>query len=145
MILGGCAGSTAGGMKQFRIAVITKSIARRVKSLFHQQAVFSIKMNGGAISESVISGILVFGLLYLAFLALATAAMSLFTSDLASAVSSVIATTGGVGPGLSQVGPTQNYSVLPSVGQWLLTLCMLAGRLEFYALFALFFPSFWRR
>ncbi len=145
MILGGCAGSTAGGIKQFRVAVIAKSIARRIKSLFHRQAVFSVKMNGEAVSESVISGILIFGLLYLAILALASAFMSLFTVDLATAVSSVIATTGGVGPGLSQVGPTQNYGALPAAGQWVLIVCMLAGRLEFYALFALFFPSFWRR
>jgi trk system potassium uptake protein TrkH len=71
--------------------------------------------------------------------------MTLFVGDGVTAFSSVLATTGCVGPGLNQVGPLLNYAFIPDPGKWVLILCMLLGRLEFLAILALFLPSFWRR
>ncbi len=145
MVFGGCAGSTAGGMKQFRVVVALKAVARRTRLLFRPQAVYSVKMDGKPVAEPVASAILTFCLLYVVVLVSATAAMCLFVPDIVTALSAVIATTGGVGPGLGMVGPSQNYAGVPAAGQWVLIGCMLAGRLEFYTLLAIFFPSFWRK
>ena len=145
MVFGGCAGSTAGGMKQFRVVVALKAVARRIRLLFQPQAVYTVKMNGELVAEPAVSSILAFCILYVAVLVAATAMMCLFVPDMVTALSAVIATTGGVGPGLGMVGPSQNYGGVPAAGQWVLIVCMLAGRLEFYTLLAILFPGFWRR
>ena len=145
MVFGGCAGSTAGGMKQFRVVVALRAVARRTRLLFRPQAVYTVKMNGEQVAEPVVSSILAFCVLYVAVLVTATAMMCLFIPDMVTALSAVIATTGGVGPGLAMVGPSRNYGCVPAAGQWVLVLCMLAGRLEFYTLLAVVFPGFWRK
>ena len=145
MLIGGCVGSTGGGIKHLRILVALKKIARRVRLFMHPQAVIQIKVNGDAVEEDIVSMILGYIVLYLLTMAVAATLMTLFTKDLLTAVSSVIATMGGVGPGFSAVGPLQNYAAIPSGGKIVLILCMLLGRLEFYTLLALFFPTFWKK
>ncbi|MFY9134812.1 MAG: potassium transporter TrkG, partial [Bacillota bacterium] len=76
---------------------------------------------------------------------LSTLAMSAMGLDLMSAVGSVAATLGNIGPGFGLVGPTCNYSALPALGKWLLSFCMLVGRLEVYTVLSLFVPGFWRK
>jgi len=145
MVIGGCVGSTGGGIKHMRILVAFKKIARRIRLFMHPQAVMQIKVNGETVDEEIVSTILGFIVLYVLALAAAATVMTLFTHDLLAAVSSVIATMGGVGPGLGLVGPMQNYAAIPAGGKIVLMLCMLLGRLEFYTLLALFFPSFWKK
>ncbi|HPF99454.1 MAG TPA: potassium transporter TrkG [Kiritimatiellia bacterium] len=145
MVIGGCVGSTAGGIKHLRVDVAVKKIARRVKLFMYPQAVVQIKMNREPVDEDIISNILGFIILYVIALAIASVIMTAFTKDMLSAISAVIATMGGVGPGLGLVGPTMNYATIPAAGKIVLMLCMLLGRLEFYTLLALFFPSFWKK
>lgn len=145
MLVGGCVGSTGGGIKHMRILVAFKKIARRVRLFMYPQAVMQIKVNGEAVEDDIVSMILGYIVLYLVTMAIAAAVMTVFTKDLLAAVSSVIATMGGVGPGLGLVGPMQNYGAIPAGGKLVLILCMLLGRLEFYTLLALFFPSFWKK
>ena len=145
MVIGGCVGSTAGGIKHLRVGVAVKKIARRVKLFMYPQAVVQIKMNREPVDEDIISNILGFIILYVIALAIASVIMTAFTKDMLSAISAVIATMGGVGPGLGLVGPTMNYATIPAAGKIVLMLCMLLGRLEFYTLLALFFPSFWKK
>ncbi len=145
MVVGGCVGSTSGGMKQLRVAVVLKAILRRIRQFYRPQAVISVKVNNEPLPESSVGPMVAFAMLYVLVLVLGSVVMTLFTPDMTTAVTSVVATTGGVGPGLAGVGPTQNYAFLPAAGKWTLTLCMLLGRLEFYTLFALAAPGFWRR
>lgn len=145
MVFGGCVGSTAGGVKHMRILVTFKKIICQTKVFMHPNAVVQVKMDGQAIDDKDVGEILGYVTLYIIALAAASVILSSFTRDMVSAVSAVIATTGGVGPGLGLVGPLQNYATIPAGGKAVLILCMLFGRLEFYTLLALLFPSFWKK
>lgn len=103
------------------------------------------RVNNEPLPGTAVGAMIAYVVLYVLVLAVGLAVMTLFTSDMMTAVTSVVATTGGVGPGFAAVGPTQTYGFLPAAGKWTLIACMLLGRLEFYTLFALAAPGFWRR
>ena len=145
MLMGGCVGSTAGGIKVARIQMMLKTVAREIRLFMQPQAVIPVKMDRRLLADDVLLPVLSFVALYLLAAALGALAMLWFSPDLATAVSSVLACMGGVGPGLSAVGPVLNYSTLPGGGLATLIVMMLAGRLEFYALLVLFMPAFWRK
>ena len=144
MFVGGCAGSTAGGMKCIRIAVVFKFMMRQLKSHVRPRNVDQIRMGSDPIPVEVYRPVLGMFLIFVcsfAFGALALAAMGL---DLTTAMSASIATLGNIGPGLGSVGPTANYADLPAAGKLMLTLFMLVGRLEIYTALSLFTPTLWR-
>ncbi len=145
MVVGGCTGSTAGGIKQMRLMAIIKSIIRESKLFMRPNAVIPLKIGREIIPDEVGRSMLVFFVLYLAGIVLGTLAMCPFMPDLLSAISAVIATLGGVGPGMGMVGPMCNYGGVAPFGKAILILLMLLGRLEFYTLLVLLFPSYWRR
>lgn len=145
MLFGGCCGSTAGGIKQFRVAVILKDFLLRTKAMFSPSAVLKIKLNNASVPPPIVSAIVSYVALYLVFTVFAILCMALLVGDGAVALSSVISAVSNVGPGLGGVGPLSNYAWIPDAGKWLLIVCMLLGRLEFIAIMAFFFPSFWRR
>jgi trk system potassium uptake protein len=145
MVVGACTGSTGGGIKQLRLLVAFKKIMRQIKVFMHPQAVVPVKLGRQPVDDGIVTQVLVFFILYVVTLTAASAVMTLFMPDIVSAFSAVIATMGGVGPGLGLVGPTQNYAAVPSAGKLVLILCMLLGRLEFYTMLALLFPSFWKK
>lgn len=145
MVMGGCSGSTAGAIKQMRVMIVGKLILRRIRLFMHPQAVIQVKLGEQKIEPDVAANVLAFSLLYLIILAIASFLMTFFTHDIISAASSVIATMGGVGPGLGLVGPLQNYAAIPAVGKIVLIVCMMLGRLEFYTVLALLLPSFWKK
>ena len=145
MLMGGCVGSTAGGIKVARIQVMLKAVVREIRFFMQPQAVIPVKMDRKLLDDEVLLPILSFVALYLLAALLGILAMLPSAPDLATAVSSVIACMGGVGPGLSAVGPMLNYSTIPDGGQMVLIVMMLAGRLEFYTLLAIFLPAFWRK
>jgi len=145
MVVGACTGSTGGGLKQLRLLVVIKKIVRQIKLFMHPQAVMQVKIGRQPVEDSIVLNILTFAILYILALVVASVVMSLFTHDMVSAISGVVATMGGVGPGLGIVGPVQNYAVIPAGGKIILIICMLLGRLEFYTMLALLFPSFWKK
>ena len=145
MLMGGCAGSTAGGIKVARVEVMLKAVVREIRLFMQPQAVIPVKMDRKLLDDDVLLPILSFVALYLMVTLAGTVAMLPGTPDLATAGSAVIACMGGVGPGLSGVGPMVNYSAIPGGGQLVLIVMMLAGRLEFYTLLAIFLPAFWRK
>lgn len=154
MFCGGCAGSTGGGMKMVRIKTLLKAVGRELRLLIHPRAVIALKNSGTPIRESVLANILAFVLLYLIIFALASLAVTLtlpaapdrsLDQDLVAAVASVAATLNNIGPGLSAVGATCNYGTLPLATKWVLTFCMLLGRLEIYTVVVVFLPYTWRR
>ena len=145
MLMGGCVGSTAGGIKVARVQMMLKAVAREIRLFMQPQAVLPIKLDRKRLDDDVLVPVLTFVALYLLVGVLGIWAMMWFTPDLATAVSSVVACLGGVGPGLSAVGPTLNYAGLPAGGQGVLIVLMVAGRLEFFTLLAVFMPAFWRK
>lgn len=145
MLLGSCTGSTTGGIKIGRYLVLIKNSILQLKKFFHPRAVFSLKISEKSYPESVIMSILQFFFLYIFTVIIGTLAMTGFGLDLTSALTSVLATLGNVGPGFGEVGPTQNFGFLSSAAKYLLSFFMLLGRLEIYTVLVLFMPSFWRK
>ncbi len=145
MFVGGCAGSTGGGIKIVRIFIMWKKMIKEVRQFMRPQAIFQIKLGGKPVEEEIISHIAAFFTIFIIVFALASFLMTFYTPDLVTAATSVIATLGNIGPGLAAVGATQNYAAIPVPGQVILTLCMLLGRLELYTVLILFLPSFWKK
>ena len=145
MFVGGCAGSTGGGIKVVRIFIMWKKMIKEVRQFMRPQAVMQLKLGRKPVEDEVVANIAAFFTIFVVIFALASFLMTFFTPDLETAATSVIATLGNIGPGLSFVGATQNYAAIPVPGQIILTFCMLLGRLELYTVLILFLPSFWKR
>lgn len=145
MVTGACAGSTSGGVKLIRVAIVLKQMLREIRRAVLPQSVQCVKLAGEQIEEETVSRVTGYVLLVLTTLAGASLAMTFFTPDLETAVSSVAATLGCIGPGLSAVGPATNYAAIAVPGKIILIACMLLGRLEMLAIVVLFLPRFWRR
>ena len=145
MFFGGCTGSTAGGLKIARIDMLLQLIRREFKKMVERRGVFAIHVGRETVSESTIQSLL--NLVYLAFLINFGACMLLtaFGVDVFTAISAVASSMFNIGPGLGAVGPTENYAAFPALVKWTLTLCMIAGRLEFYAFLVVLSRSFWRK
>ena len=145
MFVGGCAGSTAGGMKVSRLMVLFKIAHQETYRAFRPQAQRSIRIGRTVVAPEIARSILVFAFMFLVFFAFGSLFMAALGLDPTTAATSVIACLGNIGPGLGTVGPTRNYAGLPDLGKLFLSLCMLLGRLELTALLVLLLPSFWKR
>jgi trk system potassium uptake protein TrkH len=145
MFVGGCAGSTGGGMKNIRVLVVLKKVLREIRLFMQPQAVMKVKIGRDPVSPDVVSHIAAFFIVFVLVFAIGTLIMSFFTPDLQTALSSVIATLGNIGPGLGGVGAVENYAAIPAVGKVLLTVFMLLGRLELYTVLIILLPRFWRK
>ncbi len=145
MFIGGCTGSTAGGMKTARIVMLLNVVGREFKRMVERRGVFAVRFGGRAVSENTVASVL--NLVYLAFIINFTACLTLTAAgvDLMTAFSAVAASMFNIGPGLGSVGPAENYAHLPGLVKWVLSFCMLAGRLEFYTVLVIFTPMFWRK
>ncbi|MEG1610472.1 MAG: TrkH family potassium uptake protein, partial [Bilophila sp.] len=138
MFMGGCAGSTSGGIKTMRFAILMRMAYQEIFRLLHPHSVRHIKLGGRTIFPEVISGVIGFLLLYMIVLTLCTALLTTQDMDLLSAFTASLTCLSNVGPGLGSVGPVDNFDHLTTLAKWLLTLCMLLGRLEIYAIIVLF-------
>ncbi|MBM4130579.1 TrkH family potassium uptake protein, partial [bacterium] len=145
MFWGGCAGSTAGGIKAIRVLVTLKASWRELKKVVRPRLVTPLKVRRAPLQEPMVANIVAFFVLFVGLFVVCSLAMTLFVPDLVTAVSSVTACIGNVGPGLAGVGATQHYGWIPLPGKWVLFLCMLLGRLEIYTVLVVLRPSFWRR
>ena len=147
MLIGGSAGSTAGGMKVIRILVMFKLIRREISKIFHPRAVLPIKNDGRMVPNEVVAGIYSFIALYLVIFCLGTLVITLEGVGLVTASTSVIATLSniGLGPGLALVGPSQNFALYSGATKLLLSFFMLLGRLELFTIIALLAPKTWKR
>jgi len=145
MFFGGCAGSTAGGIKIVRIMIVLKSILREIRSMIQPRQIITVRLADKAIDEKQIRTILGFFATFLVCTVLFTLIMSLMIPDFTTAITSVVATMCNIGPGLSGIGPVENYAWIPAPGKWVLSLCMLLGRLELYTVLIAFAPATWRK
>lgn len=147
MLIGGCAGSTAGGIKMNRIILFKKIAVRELVASFRPNQVFRIKLNGSAPEERVFITVSFFIALGFVVAGASTLLVALLEPnlDLLSSVGCVFGTLFNIGPGFEAVGPTDNFSILGSDTLVLLSFLMILGRLEFFALLVLFVPSLWRK
>ncbi len=139
-----CSGSTSGGIKIDRIVLVLKSFVKQIKMVMHPHAVIPIRIDGKAISEDVVSKSVLYVMIYLIIVFISSLILALMGVDLISAFTGTVAAIGNVGPGLGSVGSTGNFAHIPIPGKWLLTVTMLLGRLEIYALFIFITPAQWR-
>lgn len=144
MFVGGCAGSTGGGIKNIRILVLFKLVKREFSKILHPRAVIPIKTNGEIVSNETVAGITSFFALYIFIFVLGTVLISLEGMDLVSSSSAVASALGNIGPGFGIVGPVETFSSISSMGKLLLSLFMLLGRLELFTIIALILPKTWR-
>ena len=145
MFIGGCAGSTTCGVKIFRFQILYLFITNQLKKIIYPKGVFIIKYNQSSIDEKFISSIISFIFFYFVIFLILTALLSLTGLDFVTAISGAATSISNVGPGLgSEIGPNSNFSSLPDVSKWILSLGMILGRLELFAILVLFLPSFWR-
>jgi len=145
MFMGGCAGSTAGGLKASRVFALFKLAGRELSNVIHPGVVVPVRLGGARLEPAVVSGISVYFATYLLIFAAAAIVLVALGLDLVSATTAVVACLSSIGPGLGKVGPAQNYEFIPAIGKVVLTFCMIAGRLEIFALLAVFSPECWRR
>lgn len=145
MFIGACAGSTGGGIKCVRILLMLKSSAREFGRILRPRMVKHVKLNGESVSEEIITESSVFFVVYLGFFGISTLALMALNTDIITAFSAVATCMANCGPGLAKVGPMANYSEIAYAGKWILSFCMLLGRLEIYSLILIFLPILWKR
>ncbi|MBN2963723.1 TrkH family potassium uptake protein [Sulfurospirillum sp. T05] len=145
MLIGGNGGSTSGGVKVVRFIIISKVVFAEIKKIIHPNAIFGVFMNKNLLSPSLVTA--TFGFMMLFILTNALIVIFLFGSgyDALTSISAAIACVGNVGPGFGLVGPAQHYGFFTDTEAFVLALGMIAGRLEIYTFFLVFFSGFWRR
>ena len=141
MFIGACAGSTGGGIKVSRFQIRIKTVAREIDRYIHPRNIKKIQMDGKPLDPEVIRSVTVFFMVYLLLFSLSVAVVSIEGHDLVTCFTAVAATMNNIGPGLSMVGPTQNYAFLGDLSKWVLIVDMLAGRLELFPLLIFLYPG----
>ena len=145
MFIGGCAGSTTCGIKIFRIQILYSFIAIQLKKIIYPKGVFVIKYDQSSVDDKFIASIISFIYFYLVIFFVLAALLSLTGLDFITAISGAATSISNVGPGLGPIiGPNGDFSSLPDISKWILTIGMILGRLELFAILVLFLPSFWR-
>lgn len=143
MFIGGCSSSTGGGLKVIRIAVLLKLIKRGISTKLHPNVIETVKLNGRTISSDTVSSIASHTFLYILMVFAGAFIVSFENADLTTCFSSVITCLGNVGPGFGSVGPSETFAGMSALSKLLLSVYMIAGRLELYTMFVLIFPRFW--
>jgi len=145
MFIGGCTGSTAGGLKVARFVLLVKVVHRQFRRMVEPRAIFAIRLGGQVVPEETVESLL--NMLYLALMVFASSSLlvAAMGADLVTAIAAVAACMFNVGPGLGAVGPADNYAHFPAVTKWILAFCMICGRLEFFTALVIFTRTFWRK
>jgi trk system potassium uptake protein len=145
MFMGGCAGSTSAGLKASRVYIMAKMVFMELTALLRPHAVATVRAGRSSIPADIARGVTTFFAVYMLLFAIVSFCLIALGLDLITGMSATIACISGVGPGLGGVGPAENYALVPAPGKVLLSLCMIAGRLEIFALFAIFSRETWRK
>lgn len=144
MLVGACPGSTTGAIKNSRLILLVKAIYRELLQMIHPRIVKIVRLNRRPINEKTIQNVLVYVGMYLSFWLLASLAITASGVNLKTSLFACATTLGGVGPGIGAVGPIESFLGFSVVNKLILIACMLLGRLEFYAVFIVLIPKFWR-
>ncbi|MTI62218.1 MAG: TrkH family potassium uptake protein [Firmicutes bacterium] len=144
MFIGGCAGSTAGAIKNIRLLIIFKYIKREFYKLVHPKSVITIQVGDKTIPDNIVHNVIAFVMIYMLIFAGLSVFLVSQSMDLISSISAAAATLGNVGPGFNLVGPAMNYSNLSTLTKIILSFAMIIGRLEIYTVLILMAPFFWK-
>jgi trk system potassium uptake protein TrkH len=144
MFIGGCAGSTAGGIKVVRLLLLLKYGQTVLFKSLHPKAVKPVKYNGKSVPEDIMQSIVSFVVIYMMIFAISAGILALMGMDLISSITASIATLGNIGPGFNVVGPMANFDSVPALGKLLLIANMWIGRLEVFTVIVMLTPSFWK-
>ena len=145
MIMGGSAGSTAGGMKVSRVIVLLKCAVIELAHTVRPHTVRVVKIGRSAVRDDVLKQIMAFGVLFFVTIGVCTLWLAALDVELGTAFAAALTCVANVGPGFAEVGPTLNFANIPASGKLVLSLGMILGRLEFFTVLALILPSTWRR
>ena len=146
MFIGGCAGSTTCGIKIFRVQILYLFLKNQLKKIIYPRGIFVIKYDNNNVNEKFMASIISFIYLYIIIFFIIAALLSLSGLDFTTSISGAATSISNVGPGLGDlIGPNGNFSQLPDFSKWVLSLGMILGRLELFAILVLFLPSFWQK
>lgn len=145
MVFGACAGSTGGGMKVSRILILFKSAKQEIKRILHPKAVTVVTVNGQKIGRETLHGVYVYCICYAFIMGISVLLISLDNFDFATSFSAVLTTLNNVGPGISQVGPVENFFDFSVLSKLVFCADMLLGRLEIFPCLVLIAPGLWKR
>ena len=146
MFIGGCAGSTTCGIKIFRVQILFLFLKNQLKKIIYPRGIFIIKYDNNNVNEKFMASIISFIYLYIIIFFIIAALLSLSGLDFTTSISGAATSISNVGPGLGElIGPNGNFSQLPDFSKWILSLGMILGRLELFAILVLFLPSFWQK
>ncbi len=146
LIVGGCSGSTSGGIKVVRVAVAFRMCLYDIEKSFRPRVVRTLRLNGHPLDEQAAGGTLSFIMLYAVIVIFMMLLVSIVERDLSftGCITAVVACMSNIGPGLAEVGPANTYGFLNEASKFILGLTMIIGRLELYAILVLFMPSLWK-
>jgi trk system potassium uptake protein TrkH len=145
LFIGGCAGSTGGGIKFARHYLLLKNGLLEFKRLIHPRAVIPVRFNDKSVSTEIISNVQAFFIIYILLFVFGAVLLSLLGLDFFTAAGAAATCIGNVGPGMGVVGPVGNFANLPDISKWILSFFMLVGRLELFTVLLLFAPAFWKK
>ncbi|MEW6527346.1 MAG: potassium transporter TrkG [Spirochaetota bacterium] len=145
MFVGGCSGSTGGGIKVVRLVILLKQALNEMKLLIHPRGVFALKISGNMVKKNIVYAVMGFFFLYIMILLVVTFVIAFDGHNITTSFSTALATLGNIGPGFANVGPTKNYLFYESYIKWVLSFAMIIGRLELYTVLVICIPHFWKR
>jgi len=146
LFTGACSGSTAGGIKIFRFQIAFTLLKRQLMMLMHPHALFPQKYNNRKVSDEILRSLVAFVMAYIATILVATLLLTLFGGDAMTSLTASITAVSNVGPGLvPEIGPSGNFAGFPDASKWVLSVCMLMGRLEILTVAVMLTRHFWRR
>ncbi|MEO8398775.1 MAG: potassium transporter TrkG, partial [Ignavibacteriaceae bacterium] len=145
MFVGGCAGSTGGGIKIVRHFLLYRNSLLELKRLVHPRAIIPVRVNNRAIKPEIIMNVQAFFLFYILIFVFGSIILSLLGLDFVTSLGAVATCLGNVGPGIGTVGPVANFAHLPELAKWFLSFIMLLGRLELFTVLIIFSSAFWKK
>jgi len=145
LFIGGCVGSTSGGIKMMHVTVMIKTAAKQLRTLVYPRGVFTIRINKKPVDQAIVTAVSGFVFLYIVFVVISTIVVSSSGTDFTTALTASLACMGNIGPGFGGVGPTSNFAFFPDYVKLWLAAIMILGRLEIYTVLILFTPVFYRK
>jgi len=145
MFVGACAGSTGGGIKCSRILLLFKCVGREIRRIIHPRSVDVVKLDGRVVEEHTLHSVMIFFAAYMLITFLAGMVVAIDNFSFGTTFTAVVACISNIGPGLEMVGPMGNYSMFSALSKFVLSMCMIIGRLEVIPILVLFSKNAWRR
>ena len=145
MFICGCAGSTCGGLKMGRFVILSKNLFNEFKKQTHPHAIIPVRMDSHIVSGEVVHRVLAFAFAYMSLIVLSCAVLMLDGLGFEESIGAAVSAISNVGPGLGKLGPVDNFSEVPVVSKWFLSLLMMTGRLEIFTVLTLLVPGFWKQ